>query len=285
MIRPSEQVIEQLVRKASGLFIWAATACRFIREGKIFSKKRLATILESSSTTITAPEKRLNEVYITILRHSISLDYTDEEKEDLYSMLRHILGSLVVLFSPLSAHSLSRILQVKKQDIEQTLEDLHAILDIPEDQTRTLRLHHPSFHDFLLDKDRCRDLDFQVDEEEAHQTLATSCIQLMSTSLRQDICGLQAPGVFATNIESSQVEKCLPIELQYACLYWVQHWKRSCTQLHDNDQVHQFLQVHLLHWLEALAWIGKTSEGILAIFSLETQIQVSLLYSILKIPS
>jgi hypothetical protein len=31
----------------------------------------------------------------------------------------------------------------------------------------------------------------------------------------------------------------------------------------------------LLHWLEALGWMKKTSEGILAIFSLEAQIPVS----------
>jgi hypothetical protein len=51
--------------------------------------------------------------------------------------------------------------------------------------------------------------------------------------------------------------------------------ERSSAQLYD--QVYQFLQDHLLHWLEALGWMGKTSEGILAIFSLEAQIPVSLL--------
>ncbi len=30
----------------------------------------------------------------------------------------------------------------------------------------------------------------------------------------------------------------------------------------DNDQVHRFLQKHFLHWLEALAWIGITPEGV-----------------------
>jgi hypothetical protein len=31
---PSRQIIKHLVDIAEGLFIWAATACRFIREGK-----------------------------------------------------------------------------------------------------------------------------------------------------------------------------------------------------------------------------------------------------------
>ena len=270
---PGEQVIKRLVHNASGLFIWAATACRFVREGKRFAAKRLTVILKSSGSTVTAPEKHLNDIYITVLQHSISADYTDEEKEDQYGMLRHILGSLVVLFSPLSTDSLGKMLNVTTGEINQTLEDLYAILDIPKD-TSPLRLHHPSFRDFLLDKERCRDANFWVDEKQAHQTLATNCIRLMSNYLKQDICGVIDPGTLATEVES-RAEQYLSPEVQYACLYWVQHLQNSGDQLHDDDQVHQFLQVHLLHWLEALSWMRKISEGILAITSLESIALVS----------
>jgi hypothetical protein len=273
---PGELVIRALVQNASELFIWAATACRFIREGKRFAVKRLDMILKGSSTSVIAPEKHLNEIYINVLEHSISSTYTDEERDKQYSILRHIFGSIVVLLSPLSAHSLSRLLRVTKLDVDQTLEDLHAILVIPEDQTHPLRLHHPSFRDFLLDKDRCGDSNFWVDEKQAHQTLADGCIRLMSASLKQDICGVDAPGMLMTDMERSQVEHFLPPEVQYACLYWVHHLQKSGAQLYDNDQVHQFLLVHLLHWLEALSWMQKISEGILAIVSLESVALVSI---------
>jgi hypothetical protein len=39
----------------------------------------------------------------------------------------------VVLLSPLSAYFLNRLLHVTKEDVDQTLEDLHTILDISED--------------------------------------------------------------------------------------------------------------------------------------------------------
>ena len=272
---PGEDTIRCLVQIASGLFIWAATACRFIREGKRFAAKRLETILNGSGGAAMTPEKHLNEIYITVLRHSVSEEYTDEEKEELYDMLRQILGSIVVLFSPLSISSLSELLCVMKEDIDQTLEDLHSILDVPKDQIRPLRLHHPSFRDFLLNNDRCKDPHFWVDERQAHQTLADSCIRLMSSSLKQDICGLDAPGVLVTDVASSQVEQCLPPKVQYACLYWIQHLQKSSARLRDNGQVHQFLQKHLLHWFEALGWMGKISEGILAIASLESITTVS----------
>ena len=72
-------------------------------------------------------------------------------------MLKHTLGSLVVLLLPLSISSLSRLLQLLREDVDSRFNDLHAILDIPKDLTRPLRLHHPSFRDFLLNKDRCRE--------------------------------------------------------------------------------------------------------------------------------
>jgi hypothetical protein len=272
---PDGDTIRRLVTNAGGLFIWAATACRFISEGKRFAAKRLSAIIDGNSSGVTAPEKYLNEIYITVLKHSIYSDYTDEERDYQYRMLRHILGSVVVLFSPLSAGSLGRLLNVIKPDIDQTLDDLHAILDVPQNQTNPIRLHHPSFRDFLLDRSRCQDLNFLVDEKQAHQKLAADCVRLMSTSLKQDICELEAPGVFVSAMDSSRVERSLPPEVQYACLYWIQHLQKSDTQLHDRDYVDQFLQEHLLHWLEALGWMKKVSEGIHAIAFLESITTVS----------
>ncbi|KAH9204323.1 hypothetical protein DL95DRAFT_246358, partial [Leptodontidium sp. 2 PMI_412] len=77
---PGEVVLRQLVLHACGLFIWAATACRFVHEGRRFARKRLDTILKGSSSAITAPEKHLNEIYLAVLQHSISLEFSDEEK-------------------------------------------------------------------------------------------------------------------------------------------------------------------------------------------------------------
>jgi hypothetical protein len=73
---------------------------------------------------------------------------------------------------------------------------------------------------------------------------------------------MQAPSSQASQVESSRVRKCLPPEVQYVCLYWVEYLQKSGSQIHDSEEGHQFLQAHLLHWLEALGWIGKTSEGV-----------------------
>jgi hypothetical protein len=271
---PGEEVIRRLVQIAGGLFIWAATACRFFQEG-LFADERVQTLLKGS-TSITAPEQHLNELYTTVLKKSIRPGYSAQEREALYGMLRHILGSITIIFSPLSVSSLHTLLNVTKQQIDQVLKDLHAILDIPKLNIYPLRLHHPSFRDYLLSNNRCKDTNFWVDEKQAHQKLADSCIQLMSTTLKQDICGLDAPGMFVTDVERSRVERSLPPEAQCACLYWIQHLQKSGARLCDNDQVHQFLQEHVLHRLEALGWMGKVAEGVHAIAFLELFASVSM---------
>ncbi|KAF2032676.1 hypothetical protein EK21DRAFT_60470 [Setomelanomma holmii] len=172
-------------------------------------------------------------------------------------MLRYVLGSVVVLFSPLSTWSLSKLLQVAdedvSEDVSQTLEDLHAILNIPEDSAEPLRLHHPLFRDFLLNKDRCRDASFWVEEKSTHEKLAFCCLELMSApdGLWQDMCSLSGPGALRSEIDAELISNSLPPELQYACRNWGEHIERGQQSIADGDAVHVFLQTHMLHWLES----------------------------------
>jgi hypothetical protein len=78
------------------------------------------------------------------------------------------------------------------------------------------------------------------------------------------------PGALATDVESSRVEQCLPTEVQYVCLYWVQHLQKSGGQLRDNDQVHQFLQN--LYFIGSKRWVRQKRylKGILAIILLKS---------------
>src|SRR5438105_2787018 len=68
---PGEQAIGHLVQKAAGLFIWAATACRFIDDGELFGSDRLSDILEGDSSVIE-PEEALNNIYTKVLENSVN---------------------------------------------------------------------------------------------------------------------------------------------------------------------------------------------------------------------
>ncbi|KAF1988969.1 hypothetical protein K402DRAFT_313463, partial [Aulographum hederae CBS 113979] len=258
---PGDETIKRLVENASGLFIWAATACRFIRKGRILVEERLRLILEHSSSTVNEPEKHLNKIYLTVLHHCIS-EYSDEELEHVQYRLKRLLGSIIALRSPLSAQSLSQLLNSPQGEVDQILDSLHSILVIPKDRSH-LRLHHPSFRDFLYEKTRCEE--FWVDEMQAHQILADNCIRLMSKSLKQDMVGVRAPGTLVSDTPRDIIERSLPSELQYACLHWIAHVTERNAQPQGNEQIYRFLGRHLLHWLECLGWMGKVPEGVHAI--------------------
>ncbi|KAK2804059.1 hypothetical protein FQN51_002590 [Onygenales sp. PD_10] len=268
---PGEQAIRGLVEKAGGLFIWAATACRFINEGKRFAIKRLSLILQGESSA-TEPEKQLNDIYLKVLQDSAG-DYDDTEKEEWLKLLTGTLGAIAVIYSPLSDLSLANLLHFSRDDVRQTLNGLHSILDIPENRSQPIRLHHPSFRDFLLDKERCREARFWIDERRMHHKLAINCIKLMSASLKRGICSLQIPDALKRAATLDQLKRCFTPEVQYACLYWFQHLQQSKPQFGDDDIVHCFLGENLLHWLVALGMMRMPSVGILAIISLDHDVK------------
>lgn len=202
---PGRRVISRLVEISCGLFIWASTACRYIREGKQFAKKRIAKLMNGYRSD-AGPEKQLDEIYVTVLKDSIRQDYDDEKKKELYESLREVLGSIITLLSPLSMKSLAILLDIEVELVHETLADMRTIFNIPSQNKRPVRLHHSTLRDFLLDKARCRNLDFWIDEKEAFKTLGESCVRLMSRMLKKNICGLQSPGARVEDVEHSLIE-------------------------------------------------------------------------------
>jgi hypothetical protein len=118
---PGEVVLRRLVHKSSGLFIWAATACRFINEGKEFAEDRLHEILDGTSCEGTS-EQHLDQIYLTVLQSSITNFLRLSEKVQLYARQRRILGSIAILFSPLPTVSLAKLFDISGTWVTQTLE-------------------------------------------------------------------------------------------------------------------------------------------------------------------
>jgi hypothetical protein len=275
---PGQTSVQILVEMAIPLFIFATTICRFINDRRCGQpNEQLAKVLKYQTKSQAS---KLDATYLPVL-NQLLIGVTKSEKRGIVEQFKQVVGSIVILASPLSATSLDRLLGVPEGTVDSRTDLLHSVLSIPSGSNHPIRVLHLSFRDFLVDTEKRETNPFWVDENQTHQAIANRCILLMSNSLKQDVCGLRCPGVLTTNIKSSQVDQCLPLEVRYACLYWIQHLQRSGAQLRDNDQVHQFLQGHLLHWLEVLSWIGKTSEGILAILLLEAQITVSI-YRIIR---
>ncbi|RPB26719.1 hypothetical protein L211DRAFT_781050, partial [Terfezia boudieri ATCC MYA-4762] len=267
---PDEETIELLVQRASGLFIYAATTYRFIRQTRYHPQEQLALILmESKSTSAQSPTKELDAIYTQILRHSV-LGATDtDEHEELLRRFKECVGSVVVMSDMIPKKNLARLLSLPKWKVELTLMSLGSVLYSPLIENQPIRILHPSFRDFLLNQQRCLDTRFWIDDKERHINLFRDCLELMSTYLRQDICGLREPGILVSEISVDIIQDAIEADIQYACRYWVYHFQQGNSAREDNDRILQFLRQHLLHWLEVLCLLGQVSEGVLMIATLE----------------
>jgi hypothetical protein len=273
---PGEENIEQLARKADGLFIYAATACRFLSAGttKTAIKFRLETIFNDEVDS-NSPQQSLDNIYTQILRFSV-VNKIERERKEIYKLFKQILGPIILLFHPLSIDGLSKLLsisKVEKVEIEDILRDLYSVIDVPQSQTAPIQSLHLSFPEFLLDHQRCPK-EFVIDRTQTHDKLVDMCLFSMFQILKRDICDLKKPGILSKDVKSSVVESCLPGHIQYACRSWIGHLLQSDIELRDNSMVHKFFKEHFLHWLEALGLLGSVYEGVRMILALSERLSV-----------
>ncbi|KAI9777314.1 MAG: hypothetical protein M1839_008922 [Geoglossum umbratile] len=252
---PRRDQIQALVELAVPLFIFAATACRYIADRHDNPTKRLEVILQCQSATHVS---KLDRTYLPILSQLFD-DGDEVDKQRKTNEFRDIVGSIVVLESPLSISSLAHLSQISKEDIRCRLDSLHSVLSIPNSEDLPVRLLHLSFRDFLVDPQKKGKSPFWVDKRETHERLASKCLELLSSpeGLQQNMCKLLNPGTLRSEIDERTIAICLSPELQYACHYWAHHLEQSDRHIHDGDLIHLFLQKYFLYWLEAMSLIGE----------------------------
>ena len=256
---PNKSVIDSMVERSRGLFIYAATMCRFIQDPKWSPAKRLDIVLKGNDDR-QSPTQRLDEMYTQVLWSSVIGDCDFRERDELGLRFRHTVGPLIILFDSLSSSTFTGLLQGSSEIVQTTLESLNSIINVPRDRSTPIQFH-PSFRDFLLNQERCLDAHFWIDPGKAHDEMADNCLAVMSNTLKRNICHLKTSGTLRDEIGILTVNQHIPLHVQYACQHWMNHIQRG--NLHESGRVFQFLRHHLLHWLEALSLMGKISEAIL----------------------
>lgn len=284
-----EDTVNKLTRRSAGLFQWAATACRYISDdgNYFFTDKRLHGLLNRRDATQSAnshigdlsPEDELDNLYLTILRASLG-HRSPAENIEFLDQLKVVLGSLAISFSSLSLTHWAAVLDCSPNKVDSILQCLRAIVLLPEKVAGPIRLHHPSFRDFILSPNRCKDRQFLVDERKGHQLLANRSIRLGSSKLIKNILGLPSPGSSTQEVYSRNLVKKLPLGIEYTCQYWTMHLKRGCAVLKDNDEIDVFLRKHFLHWIEVLSLTGKLPNAVHDLITLAGLVDVSVSYSL-----
>jgi hypothetical protein len=272
---PGATKLQNLVALSLPLFIFAATICRIFEDPYWHPVDSLTEILAHRNDV-----SKLDGTYLPVLNRLLN-GQSEKQKKQLVQEFQQVIGSIVVLKSPLSVVSLSRFLGLPERLIHLRLNPLHSVLIVPDDATIPIRLFHLSFRDFLLDPETREKSPFWLDEKEVHYKLTMQCL-LVCQNLRKNICELPSDATQRTEIDQKTIDHCLSPELQYACRYWAHHLM-ECIGLHGVVQnALIFLQRHFLHWVEAMSLLGYASEVVRIIELLQTAVTVSPLREIFR---
>ena len=295
-IWPVNEEIEKTVSLSTRpypLFVYASTLVRYINGRGINPASRLTDWLERSDTNSEQLDEKLDEMYQIVLDQAWSSraeggpGLIDREKALLVDMLR----SLVLLASPLSSDHLLTLLSISREN-SCLLENLSAVISVPNNDTAPVEIIHKSFSDFLLRQKPGDIHGFQMSVSETHAMLASRCFERMQNTkigLKRDICDLRDFGKGANEVDEYVLNSAIPSDLRYACLFWVHHLQKlrddvigsgndepllaSVSDLLEN--VEAFLRQHYLHWLEALSLLKCISDGIVAMGALFDLLKVS----------
>jgi NACHT domain len=184
-----------LVGKSGNLFIYAATAVRFISDDRMRDPpSQLSLILNTRSAQEVGatPYSQLDNLYMGVLRGSFSSDNRGQSLR----RFQIVVGSIVLLREPLPLSSLARFVQYEPHVVEATLYHLHSVIIPPSDLREAPRIYHPSFLEFITDASRCSMPDFVIvpgpEQELRH---AMRCFELMKKHLKQDVAGISDPSL------------------------------------------------------------------------------------------
>ena len=171
---PTDDEIDQLVRKSSGQFIYAATVVKFVKSSRGRPNEQLDIILGTAAAADAAPFAELDGLYCRIFS-LVSKDHLPRALEVLS------VAFLVETYGEhLTARRIETILSYRRGELQLILMDLHSVLYVPVlkseddedefDEENKLRVLHASLQDFLMDASRSRE--FYIDEGKAHARIA-----------------------------------------------------------------------------------------------------------------
>ncbi|KAJ6543495.1 hypothetical protein B0H10DRAFT_1854128 [Mycena sp. CBHHK59/15] len=139
---PSEELVDRLVHKSSGYFIYASTVIKFVDDKNFRPVQRLAAVESLPGTDSESPFGALDQLYTQVLSSA--------------SVGRHHLLAILRVFVRLSLYpeDIERLLELESGDVHLTLRGLHSVLYVSPDY---ISFHHASFGDFLNDPRRAHE--------------------------------------------------------------------------------------------------------------------------------
>jgi len=203
---PGRDKIDLLVQKSEGLFIWAATACRYIQEYE--PNVRLEQLLRSEP-----PRAKLNNLYQSVLASS------GHWGNPLYARnCRDMLGLVICARRPLSRAAVDLLLGCRTDDIIAVSPGLSSVLYLSEKEP--IHMFHASFIDYLTECSQGKP--WCIDVQDHNRNIALRCKKFLEKELDDSNVPL--------NCDGGRAEA-----LVYASRYWLEHLSlgKEATSLLD----------------------------------------------------
>ena len=230
--------LRRLTKRADGLFIWASTVVRFVREVEQFRYRCFQSLVSNASSL------KLDELYMTVLSH------VSERNEEDKEILRNIFSLILFARRPLSDIEISEILDVEMDVTSNLLSYFRSLVRYEPGNPITIR--HASFYDYLTS---CQGMPWYIDPEVQRTYIASKCFERMGDFLKYNICNIPSNFVLNTDVPDidDRVTTCIPPSLKYICCNWIHHLQDVSYSRELCSQLRSFVYNQLLFWFEVLS--------------------------------
>ena len=261
---PSEEQLDLLCGRSSGLFVYAVATVRFIDQRNKNPERQLDRLLQSpEGSTLEGKTKFKGSVTLDLLYTSILQEaFDDDDDTENDPGVRSVLGAVVLATNPLSPSTIAAILGFDVKDVFPLLLSAHSLLVLQDNIDHPVRPFHKSFSDFIIDPFRCSDPRLRVYPPDQHAQLLLGCLEVMNRELEWNMCKLP-DGVANSEIVDlgEKVGRYVSQALQYACRSWHKHLVDTIPP-HIASVLHKFLEKKFLFWLEVLSVLGVAREAV-----------------------
>ncbi|KAF9063630.1 WD40-repeat-containing domain protein [Rhodocollybia butyracea] len=255
---PGQSKMETLTEHSSGLFIWASTATKYLRES-FYPNEALKSILDNSQTT-------LDDLYTGALKDA------GLWKDPLFTREAQAALSVVVLGkAPVSDSMIDALLGLEPEHSSSRIfKKLRCVLQWAPGQD--VKILHASFSDYLTDHGRSGDKPWFVDPSILEPQIAQGCLHIMKKELRFNICEFEDSHIYTTKVPgpsecitdlskriTDHISDHIFPQLFYSSLYWASHLAVIDGLLEDLKDL---MYTKFLFWLEVLCVQQKVGVAI-----------------------
>jgi hypothetical protein len=250
--------LAELVRQADGLFIYAATAVKYLTPHRSITAREQTKMLKHLVSKSHKPTSA-NDATILIdgLYRQIMVDAFSKFKDEFLTCRLRILYTFLCTAERTSTSIAAALVAEEDEDVAMAIvEELHAVLYIQGDR---VFWYHASFPDFIFDPSRSNfdNLAFSCDEPVHHNLLGESCFRVMKSGLRFNMGDIESSFLFDSDDAealSEKVDNNIGAVLRYSIRHWTHHLPSPQLVNTENLRIwiSEFLQIRVLFWIEAM---------------------------------